>query len=113
MAGSVAWLHRFYHIERPFLHLAAAQVVDFFVTSRLVFVDTVIPGRVPGFEEIEPDVKTAWLGEQKEQAWIKAYAEMRAQYTVSIPAPPDEGAARTPVSPSATRSPPSSSEGPS
>ena len=31
----------------------------------LVFVDTVIPGRVPAFEEIEPDVKTAWLGEQK------------------------------------------------
>jgi hypothetical protein len=27
--------HRFYHIERPFLLLAAAQVVDFFVTSRL------------------------------------------------------------------------------
>ena len=35
----------------------------------LVFVDTVIPGRVPAFEEIEPDVKTAWLGEQKAQAW--------------------------------------------
>ena len=31
----------------------------------LVFVDTVIPGRIPAFEEIEPDVKTAWLGEQK------------------------------------------------
>ncbi len=30
----------------------------------LVFVDTVIPGCVPNFEEIEPDVKTAWLGEQ-------------------------------------------------
>ena len=35
----------------------------------LVFVDTVIPGRVPAFEEIEPDVKTAWLGEQKKLAW--------------------------------------------
>ena len=31
----------------------------------LVFVDTVIPGRVPAFEEIEPDVKTAWLSDQK------------------------------------------------
>ena len=35
----------------------------------LVFVDTVIPGRVPAFEEIEADVKSAWLSEQKEMAW--------------------------------------------
>lgn len=54
----------------------------------LVFVDTVIPGRVPAFEEVEPDVKTAWLAEQKAQAWEKAYKDMRAQYTVLLPAPP-------------------------
>jgi parvulin-like peptidyl-prolyl isomerase len=54
----------------------------------LVFVDTVIPGRVPAFEEIEPDVKTAWLSEQKSLAWEKAYKEMRAKYTVLLPAPP-------------------------
>ena len=45
----------------------------------LVFVDTVIPGRVPAFEEIEPEVKTAWLAEQKALAWEKAYREMRAK----------------------------------
>ena len=55
-----------------------------------MFVDTVIPGRVPAFEEIEPDVKTAWLGEQKAQAWQKAYRTMRAKYTVLLPAPPGE-----------------------
>ena len=55
----------------------------------LVFVDTVIAGRVPAFEEIEPDVKTAWLGEQKTLAWQKAYKEMRAKYTVLLPAAPD------------------------
>jgi peptidyl-prolyl cis-trans isomerase C len=54
----------------------------------LVFVDTVIPGRVPDFEEIEGDVKTAWLAEQKAMAWDKAYKEMRAKYTVLLPAPP-------------------------
>jgi len=54
----------------------------------LVFVDTVIPGRVPEFEEIEADVKTAWLAEQKAQAWEKAYKDMRAKYTVLLPAPP-------------------------
>ena len=55
----------------------------------LVFVDTVIPGRVPAFEEIESDVRTAWLGEQKAQAWDKAYKAMRARYTVLLPALPD------------------------
>jgi len=54
----------------------------------LVFVDTVIPGRIPAFEEIEPDVKTAWLGEQKAGAWQKAYSAMRAKYTIMLPAPP-------------------------
>jgi len=54
----------------------------------LVFVDTVIPGRIPPFEEVEPDVRTAWLGEQKAKAWQKAYREMRAKYTILLPAPP-------------------------
>ena len=53
-----------------------------------MFVDTVIPGRVPDFEEIESDVKTAWLAAQKAVAWDKAYKEMRAKYTVLLPAPP-------------------------
>lgn len=53
----------------------------------LVFVDTVIPGRVPAFEEVEPDVKAAWLADQKAAAWEKAYKDMRAKYTVLLPAP--------------------------
>lgn len=56
----------------------------------LVFVDTVIPGRVPDFEEVAGDVKTAWLGEQKALAWEEAYKKMRGKYTVLLPAPPDE-----------------------
>jgi parvulin-like peptidyl-prolyl isomerase len=59
----------------------------------LVFVDTMIPGRVPAFEEVEPDIRTAWLGEQKALAWEKAYKEMRANYTVLLPAPPESSAA--------------------
>ena len=59
----------------------------------LVYVDTLIPGRVPAFEEIEPDVKTAWLGEQKAIAWEKAYKEMRAKYTVLLPAAPETASA--------------------
>ncbi len=59
----------------------------------LVFVDTLIPGRVPAFEEVEADVKTAWLAEQKTQAWRKAYQDMRAKYMVLLPAPPENASA--------------------
>jgi hypothetical protein len=74
----------------------------------LVFVDTVIPGRVPAFEEIESDVRTGWLGEQKALAWEKAYKDMRARYTVLLPAPPPEGSTPAPA-PSARREIPGSS----
>ncbi len=63
----------------------------------LVFVDTATVGRVPDFEEIEPEVKTAWLTEQKSLAWERAYKEMRDKYTVVLPKPPD-GAESAPSS---------------
>ena len=56
----------------------------------LVFVDSLVPGRIPDFEESLPDVETAWLTDQKEQAWRKTYDEMRAKYTVLLPAPPEK-----------------------
>jgi peptidyl-prolyl cis-trans isomerase C len=62
----------------------------------LVFVDAVIPRRIPAFEEVESNVKTAWLGEQKAEAWRKAYERMRAKYKVLLPVPAD--AASTPAS---------------
>jgi peptidyl-prolyl cis-trans isomerase C len=77
----------------------------------LVFVDTVIPGRTPALEEIEPDVKIAWLGEQKATAWQKAYQELRAKYTVLLPAPSDKGTA-APVPPPKKQIPAPSGEGP-
>ena len=51
----------------------------------LVFIDALIPGRVPAFEEVENDVKQAWFAAQKARAWEKAYKEMRAKYTVQLP----------------------------
>ncbi len=79
----------------------------------LVFIDMVIPGRVPAFEEIEPDVKTAWLGEQKSLAWQKSYADMRAKYVVLLPVTPGE-AAQAPVTsaPAKKQIPKSSGEAP-
>jgi peptidyl-prolyl cis-trans isomerase C len=52
----------------------------------LVLVNSVVPGRAPSFAEVESDVKTAWLGERKAEAWRKAYDAMRAKYTVRLPA---------------------------
>ena len=51
----------------------------------LVFIDVLIPGRVPAFEEVEDDVKQAWFAAQKALAWEKAYKEMRVKYTVQLP----------------------------
>jgi peptidyl-prolyl cis-trans isomerase C len=78
----------------------------------LVFIDVVIPGRIPALEEIEPDVKTAWLAEQKATAWQKAYAEMRAKYTVLLPIPSDKKAAQAPVPPPKKQVPAPSGEVP-
>ncbi len=78
----------------------------------LLFVDTVIPGRIPALEEIEPDVKTAWLGEQKATAWHKTYAEMRARYTVLLPAPPIKKAVQELVLPSNQGTPAPSGDAP-
>jgi len=68
----------------------------------LVYVDTLIPGRVPAFEEVTQDVKIAWLGTQKAEAWQKAYDEMRAKYTVLLPVPAEADLA---AAPSETRPP--------
>lgn len=77
----------------------------------LVFVDTVIPGRVPAFEEVESEVKIAWLGEQKTQAREKAYQSLRAKYTVLLPAPPDKQTESAPALPPKQEIPTSSGEG--
>ena len=77
----------------------------------LVFVDTVIPGRIPAFEEVESEVKTARLGDQKAQAWQKAYQTMRAKYTVLLPAPPDKQMANAPPPPPKKEIPATSIEG--
>src|SRR5215472_14487532 len=77
----------------------------------LVFIDTVIPGRTPAFDEVESEVKTAWLGDQKAQAWQKAYQTMRAKYTVLLPAPPDKQTASAPTPPPKREIPATSGEG--
>jgi hypothetical protein len=76
----------------------------------VVFVDTVIPGRIPAFEEMESEVKTAWLAQQKSEAWQKSYKEMRAKYTVLLPAPSEKEAQSPPPATKKKEVPPPSGE---
>jgi peptidyl-prolyl cis-trans isomerase C len=51
----------------------------------LVFVDAIESGRVPAFEEVEPDVKAAWLDQKQREVKKAAFEAMRARYTVVVP----------------------------
>jgi len=53
----------------------------------LVWVDSLTPPHSPAFEQIEPDVKLAWLAEQRAAAKAAAFEAMRARYEVVLPAP--------------------------
>jgi hypothetical protein len=55
----------------------------------LVFVDSLTPQRSSAFEEVESEVKTAWLATRKAEGWDKAYKAMRSKYELLLPAPPD------------------------
>jgi parvulin-like peptidyl-prolyl isomerase len=52
----------------------------------LIWIDSLIPGRVPSFEEVEPEVKAEWIAEQQVQAKRKIYEAMRDRYVVVLPA---------------------------
>jgi peptidyl-prolyl cis-trans isomerase C len=54
----------------------------------LVFIDTFVPGRVPTFEEIEPEIKAEWIEDQRLEAKREDYETMRARYQVVLPEKP-------------------------
>ena len=51
----------------------------------LAWIDEIVPGRVPDLAEVQPEVKTAWLEDQREEVRDKAFEAMRARYTVVVP----------------------------
>jgi peptidyl-prolyl cis-trans isomerase C len=51
----------------------------------LVFIDSLTPARLPEFEEVETDVKTVWVDEQRAQFKRKAFEAMRAGYEIVLP----------------------------
>jgi len=58
----------------------------------LIWIDSITTGRIPEFEEVEPDVKSAWMAAQRAAYWDKSYAEMRKKYVVVLPQPPENPA---------------------
>jgi peptidyl-prolyl cis-trans isomerase C len=51
----------------------------------LVWVDSVTPGRVPAYEEVEADVKSEWIAVARSEAKRKAFESVRARYEVVLP----------------------------
>jgi hypothetical protein len=62
----------------------------------LVYLDSLNPEQASAFEEVEPDVKTAWLASQKAEALDQAYKAMRAKYELVLPAPTEPTPAAKP-----------------
>jgi hypothetical protein len=56
----------------------------------LVWVDSITPGRVPAFEEVEPDVKSEWIAEQRAESRRKLFEAMKVRYELWLPKPSDE-----------------------
>ena len=51
----------------------------------LVFVDSLMPGRVPEFVEVESEVKSEWIKDQRAEFKRKAYEAMKARYEIVLP----------------------------
>lgn len=51
----------------------------------LIWIDSVEPGRVPSFAEVETEVKSAWRDARYLEIKRDALEEMRGQYTVVVP----------------------------
>jgi hypothetical protein len=51
----------------------------------LVWIDSITPARAPAFEDVEADVKTAWLEDQRAEVRRRAYEAMKARYEVVLP----------------------------
>jgi peptidyl-prolyl cis-trans isomerase C len=51
----------------------------------LVWIDALDPGRIPAFEEVEPDVKADWLDDRRREMKRQAFEAMRARYTIVVP----------------------------
>jgi peptidyl-prolyl cis-trans isomerase C len=59
----------------------------------LVWVDAMTPARVPAFEEVEPEVRSEWLADQRTEFKRRAFGAMKARYEVVLPGAPAKATA--------------------
>jgi hypothetical protein len=59
----------------------------------VVWVESMTPARVPAFEEVEPEVKSGWVAEQRTAFKRQAYEAMRARYEIILSGVPVQVAA--------------------
>jgi hypothetical protein len=59
----------------------------------LVWVESMTPARVPAFEEVEPEVRSAWVAEQRAEFKRQTFEAMRARYEIVLPGIPAQAAA--------------------
>ena len=52
----------------------------------LVLIETITPGRIPSFEEVDPEqLKSEWTTEKREETKRKAFADIRKRYEIVVP----------------------------
>jgi peptidyl-prolyl cis-trans isomerase C len=54
----------------------------------LVWVESMTPGRVPAFEEVEATVKSEWIDEQRAESKRSMFESMIARYQIVLPGAP-------------------------
>jgi hypothetical protein len=54
----------------------------------VVWVEPITTGRAPAFEEIEPDIKSGWIEEQRIETRRRTFDAMKARYEVVLPRAP-------------------------
>ncbi len=52
----------------------------------VVFAEAITPQRVPDFDDIESEVRTAWMEDRRNEVRKRLYEAMRARYEVVLPA---------------------------
>jgi hypothetical protein len=51
----------------------------------VVYVESLTPERIPAYEEVEADVKAAWLEDHRDGVRSRMYEAMRARYEIVLP----------------------------
>jgi hypothetical protein len=51
----------------------------------LVWIDSITPSRVPHFEEVEADVRAAWVDDQRAEFKRKAFEAIKTRYEIVLP----------------------------